>query len=296
MSAHSLFTYCLWFNDQAEEAAKFYTSIIRNSSLGSIAHYGKEGFEIHKQPEGKVMTIDFNLGGSSFVGLNGGPQFKFNPSISFFVVCETEEETDQLWKEFINGGTVLMPLDKYDWSEKYGWVQDKYGMSWQVSLGKIEDVKQKVTPLLMFVNKQFGKAEEAVHHYTSIFKNSTIAGILKPEGTVLHAQFYLDGNTFMAIDSGDNHQFDFNEAVSIVVNCDSQKEIDYYWERLSQGGEEGPCGWLKDKFGVSWQVVPVQLQKMLKDPDKSKAGRVTKAFLQMKKFDLGKLEKAYSGN
>lgn len=294
----------LWFDKQAEEAATFYTSIFKNSKLGTITRYGKEGYEIHKRPEGSAMTVEFQLEGQSFTALNGGPHFKINPSTSFFVTYESEAEVDALWKQLAEGGVALMELQKYDWSEKYGWVQDRFGVSWQVTLGKKADVGQTITPSLLFVGKQHGRAEEAVKLYSSIFKNSSIAGILRyganegeKEGTVKHAQFTLDGNVFMAMDSGLEHAFAFNEAISFVVHCESQEHVDYFWEHLSEGGDEKAqqCGWLKDRFGVSWQVVPTILPKMLQDPDKSKVGRVTNAFLQMKKFDIAALQKAYEG-
>lgn len=295
-------TNCLWFDDHAEEAAKFYTSVFPNSKVGDITRYGKEGYEIHKRPEGSVMTVEFILNGMEFMGLNGGPIFKFNPSISFFVVCETVKETDEIWSKLSAGGFILMSLGKYDWSERYGWVQDRYGLSWQISLGKLQDVGQFITPSLLFANKQHGRAEEAINFYTSIFKNSGVTGILKygkgenePEGTVKHAQFTLEGQVFMIMDSALPHQFQFNEAISLDVHCETQEEIDYYWNKLTEGGTEGPCGWLKDKFGVSWQVEPVQLAQMLKDADKTKTERVTKAFMKMKKFDIKELEKAFNG-
>jgi len=151
-------TPCLWFDKEAEDAAKFYISIFKDSKINGTSRYGKEGYEIHGQKEGTVMTVDFNLNGQPFIGLNGGPQFKFT------------------------------------------------------------------------------------------------------------------------------------EAVSFTIPCDTQEEIDFYWEKLTAGGEEGPCGWLKDKFGLSWQVVPTILPKLLKDPEKS--GRVMNAFMKMKKFDIEKLKNA----
>jgi predicted 3-demethylubiquinone-9 3-methyltransferase (glyoxalase superfamily) len=293
-------TSCLWFDTQAEQAAKFYTSVFPGSAIGQITRYGKEGYEFHKQPEGAVMTVSFQLSGMAFTGLNGGPQFNFNPSISFFVVCETEAETDMLWHNLAEGGNVLMPLDKYDWSEKYGWVQDQFGVCWEIAFGKISDVGQKIAPAFLFTGKQQGRAEEAVSFYTSVFDESEVVGILKygagekePEGTVKHAQFRLQGQTFMAIDSALPHSFAFNEAISMVVHCATQKEVDHYWSRLTEGGEEGPCGWLKDTFGVSWQIVPVVLTQMLEHPDAARVQRVTKAFLQMKKFNIAQLEQAF---
>ncbi len=292
----------LWFDNEAEEAAKFYTSIFKNAKIGNIARYGKEGYEIHRREAGSVMTVEFELAGYKFTGLNGGPLFKFTPAISFFVVCETEAETDALWQNLSQGGMALMELQKYDWSEKYGWVQDKYGLSWQVSLGKKEDVGQIITPSLLFVGKQHGRAEEALRFYTSVFESSDIVGILRyeagetePEGTVKHAQFRLSGEVFMAMDNAMEHPFTFNEAISFVVNCKTQKEVDYFWEKLSAGGEKSRCGWLKDKFGVSWQVVPTILDELMRDKDAQKTGRVMQAMLQMDKLDIKTLQQAYEG-
>jgi predicted 3-demethylubiquinone-9 3-methyltransferase (glyoxalase superfamily) len=156
-------TPCLWFDNQAEDAAKFYVSVFKDSKLGEVSRYGKEGFEIHGRRAGTVMTAEWEIEGQKFVGLNGGPQFKFSEAVSFQIMCE------------------------------------------------------------------------------------------------------------------------------------NQKEIDYFWSKLAAGGEEGPCGWLKDKFGLSWQVVPTVLIDMLKDHDTAKSQRVTKAFLQMKKFDIAELKRAYEG-
>lgn len=226
--------------------------------------------------------------------LNGGPQYQPNPSISFFVIFESLGEIETAWNHLLRDGKVLMPIDKYPWSEQYGWVQDKYGISWQLAFGKIQKVGQKFTPILSFANKQAGRAEEAVHFYTSVFENSSIVGILKYEagekevaGTVKHAQFTLGQQVFMAMDRSLPAAFDFNEAISMVVGCDTQKEIDLYWEKLGAEGEEGQCGWLKDKFGVSWQVVPSILEELMNDPDK--APRVLQAFSKMKKFKIKKL-------
>jgi len=290
----------LWFDNQAEEAAKLYTSVFKNAKIGKIARYGKEGYEIHGREAGSVMTVEFELAGYKLAGLNGGPHFKFTPAISFFVVGETEAEVEALWQKLSQGGMTLMELQKYDWSEKYGWLLDKYGLSWQVSLGRKEDVGQTITPSLMFVGKQHGRAEEALRFYTSVFKNSDVAGILRygpgetdPEGTVKHAQFRLNGEAFMVMDSALEHPFTFTEAISFVVNCETQEEVDYFWENLSAGGEKSRCGWLKDKFGVSWQVVPTVIGEMMQDQDAKKAGRVMQAVLQMDKIDIKALQQAY---
>lgn len=154
---------CLWFDTQAEQAAKYYVSIFDDSAIEHVAHYGKEGFETHGKPPGTVLTVSFRLRGLPYTALNGGPQFKFT------------------------------------------------------------------------------------------------------------------------------------EAISLQVFCEDQSEIDRYWNALAQGGAEGPCGWVKDKFGLWWQVVPASLGAMLRDSDAAKVGRVTKAFLQMKKFDVAALDRAFAG-
>ena len=290
-------TPCLWFDNQAEEAVTFYTSLFRNSKVGNISRYGKEGFEAHGQKEGTILTIEFEIEGQSFNALNGGPHYKFNPSVSFYVVCETEDEVNFIWKHLSERGTVMMPLDKYDWSGKYGWLNDRYGLSWQIALGKIEDTVQKFSPALLFMGKQHQLAEEAVHFYTSVFPDSSIKHILTytadekdTEGTVKHAQFSINNQTFMIMGSSMQHQFDFNEAVSFQVFCDTQSEIDFYWNKLTEGGIEVQCGWLKDKYGVSWQIVPSILGELMSNP--AKAGNVMNAFLKMKKFDIAKLKAA----
>lgn len=246
------------------------------------------------------MIVTFQLAGQEFVGLNGGPHFTFTPAISFFVTLDTEAEVDALWENLAAGGTTLMPLQAYEWSGKYGWLNDRYGLSWQISLGEREAVGQTIVPSLLFVGEQHGRAEEAIRFYTSVFNDANITGILhygaegdEPAGTVQHAQFSLEGQTFTAMDSSLEHDFTFNEALSFIVNCESQEEVDYFWDTLSAHPEAEQCGWLKDQFGVSWQIVPTIVPTLLSDPDPQKSQRVMQAVLQMKKIDIATLEQAY---
>lgn len=289
----------LWFDNQAEEAVRFYTSLFKNSAIKGDVRYDDEGANASGRPKGTVMTVPFQIEGQEFVALNGGPIFKFTPAVSFFVSCEAHEEIDKLWDTFSEGGKVLMEFQQYPFSEKFGWLQDKFGLSWQLNLGRRA---QKIAPFLLFVGKQHGKAEEAMKLYISLFKNSSIsrverygAGESGAEGTVKHAVFSLGGQEFMAMDSNLDHHFTFNEAISFVVNCETQKEVDYYWEKLSAGGDEKAqqCGWLKDKYGVSWQIVPTILPELLQDKNPVKSQRVMKAMLQMKKIDIDSLQRAY---
>ena len=196
-----------------------------------------------------------------------------------------------------------MDLGEYPFSERYGWVQDKYGLSWQIIFMGDRKTTQRIIPTLMFVGKQCGKAEEAINFYASVFGNARVGDILRygkgeepdKEGTIKHVSFTLEGQEFTAMDSAHEHNFAFNEAISFIVHCEAQKEIDYYWEKLSAYPEAEQCGWLKDKYGLSWQIVPNLMDKVLNDDDndKKKIARVTEAFLQMKKLDIAKLKEAY---
>ena len=289
----------LWFDTQAEEAAAFYTKLFKNSKTESVTHYDVEAARVSGMPEGSVLTVEFQLEGYKFVGLNGGPIFKFTPAISFFVNCETVEEIDKLWAGLVQGGSVMMDFQKYPFAEKYGWLQDKYGLSWQLMLAKYP---RKIRPALMYVGKQAGKAEEAIHTYISLFPDSSVGMISRYgkfsapeiEGTINHGVFTLMEQEFIGMDSVQSHMFNFTEAISLMVECKDQAEIDRYWQKLTESGEEQPCGWLKDKYGVSWQIVPIGLNDILQNRDPVKQQRIMKAFLQMKKIDIAALKRAES--
>jgi len=288
----------LWFDTQAIEAAEFYVSAFGNGSkiTGSTT--------LHDTPSGDVDSATFQLLGYSFMAISAGPMFTLNPSISFFVQIEPADEVDRLWNELIEGGQVMMPLDNYPWSERYGWLQDRYGLTWQISLGNKKDTGgQFITPALMYTGETYGRAEDAISHYTSIFRNSEIEGILRfgkdeapdKEGNVKHAQFSIEGQTFMIMESAHDHAFSFNEAISLMVYCDTQEEIDYYWDKLKEGGDPDAqqCGWLKDKYGVSWQVAPRLLGEMIREGTPEQISRVTQTFLPMKKLDIAALQQAF---
>jgi predicted 3-demethylubiquinone-9 3-methyltransferase (glyoxalase superfamily) len=272
---------CLWFDGNAKKAADFYCSIFSNSKITTDT----------------PMVVQFEIEGKKLMGLNGGPMFKINPSISLFVTCETNEEIDTIYKKLFEGGSAMMPLDKYPWSQKYAWIVDKFGMTWQLMLGKLPEGGQKVITSFLFVAEQYGKAQAAIKHYTSIFPNSAIyyletykAGEDQPEGNLKFGNFALNGEMFAAMDGPGDHNFKFNEGVSLMVECETQEEIDHYWAQLTEGGEESRCGWLKDKFGVSWQIVPKALGSLMKEPEK--AQRVMGEVMKMKKLDVKTLVEA----
>lgn len=295
----------LWFDDQAEEAVRLYTSLFPGAHTGRVTRYPAVGQEIHGRPAGSVMTVEFELAGFRMTAINGGPHFRFTPAISLFLTVETAAEVDHIWSVLEEGGTALMPLDVYDWSPRYGWIQDRFGLTWQVAQGSVEEAGGPVVPMLMFVTDR-PVAQTAMDRYAEIFDDAGVDAIVPfppgvpggLDGGVMHGRFRLAGQPFLAMDaSAKVHGFGFNEAVSLLVDCDSQAEIDRYWQALGTDGDPQAqqCGWLKDAFGVSWQVHPNELNEMLTDPDTARVERVTSAFLQMKKFDLAALRSAFEG-
>lgn len=286
----------LWYDKEAKEAAMFYISLFDQSKLLNVT-------VIENTPSGNAELVSFELAGQQFEAISAGPFFKFNPSISLMVACYSVEEVNTKWKALSQGGKELMPLGEYPFSKWYAWVEDRYGLSWQLMLIDNDQTIQKITSNLLFSNQSCGKAEEAVKYYTEIFENSEIGTIsrygegeaVSPKAKINYASFKLNGVDFSAMDNGFDVDFGFNESFSMIVNCEKQQEIDYFWDKLSDIPEAEECGWVKDKFGVSWQIVPTIMKDMMKSDDREKIKRVTEAFLKMKKFDLEVLEKAYNG-
>lgn len=291
----------LWFDTQAPEAAEFYTSAFREVFESEAEQSRiKNTATIHNTPSGSVDIVTIDLLGYEFQMISAGPLFTFNPSISFVVACRTEAEVDALWEKLSPGSISLMELGAYPFSKRYAWLQDRFGLSWQIMfMGEIP-VTQRIIPVTMFVGKVYGQARSAVEFYTSLFPNSEIGMVLEygegeePDkaGTIKHVNFALAGQKFGAMDSALPHDFGFNEAISFIVHCDTQEEIDFYWEKLSAVPEAEQCGWLKDKFGLSWQIVPTSMDEIMNQNDPEKIDRVTQAFLKMKKFDIAKLKEA----
>jgi predicted 3-demethylubiquinone-9 3-methyltransferase (glyoxalase superfamily) len=291
---------CLWFDAQAEAAANFYVSIFNNARIHEATRYDAAMAEVAGQPEGSVLTVEFEIEGYRLTGLNGGPAFKPTPALSFMVNCDTAEEVEGLWEKLSEGGKVLMPLDAYPFSKKYGWLEDAYGVSWQLILSDpAGDMRPKIIPAFLFVGEQ-GQSEAAATKYLSVFKDAKLGALHrygaqgKPgqENDIMFMDFTLAGQWFAAMDGGVEHAFTFTEGVSLQVMCDTQAEIDSYWEALSAVPESEQCGWLKDEYGVSWQIVPKTLPALLKDSDTARAQRVGKAMLAMKKLDIAALEAA----
>ena len=290
----------LWFDKEAKEASLLYTSLFKNSKIKNIA-------TIAGTPSGDCDLVTFELAGQECMAISAGPYFKLNPSISFFVEFNSEREIDFVWNTLVKKGNVLMPYNSYPWANKYGWLEDAFGVSWQLCWSEHDNAEEqlhaKITPLLMFTNNVAGKTKEAIEWYTSIFPSSKINVVVpytkedgNKEGFIKHSMFTLAGQNFMAMDSSHPHAFNFNEAFSFVVHCETQEEIDDYWKKLSAVPLAEKCGWLKDKYGVSWQIVPTVLSEVMMSGNKEKIARVTNAYLCMKKFNIELLKKASNEN
>ena len=280
---------CLWFNGDGKEAADFYCKIFNGKITADTP-----------------VVLNIELFGQKFMFLNAGPQFEKNASISFTILCKTDDEVQQYWNELIKNGTILVELSEYPWSKKYGTVKDQFGVTWQIYLGEKQS-DQKIIPTLIFINQNNGQAKKAIEFYTSIFPNSKMGGTLKygegaRNGThelaenIQHADFEIDNYSFFCMDSSQNHQFDFNEGISMVVMTDDQIQTDHLWNSLlADGGRESMCGWLKDQFGLSWQIVPKKLLELMNDFDQpQKAQKVVEAMMSMQKIVIADLENAYN--
>lgn len=295
MTSQHKITPHLWFDTQAKAAAEFYVEIFPNSALKQLT-------VLHDTPSGDCDLVTFELAGQPFQAISAGPFFTPNPSISFSVNCATVAQVDALWARLSDGGLALMPLDAYPFNPRFGWVQDRFGISWQIGVmaGEQRDLPS-IAPFLLFTGSNFGRAAEAIRFYTAVFHNAhpgqiaynPAAPAADGSPTVLVADFQLEGQRFAISESGEAHNFTFNEAISFIVSCETQAEIDYYWERLSALPEAEQCGWLKDKFGVSWQITPTAMDEMMRNGTPDQIARVTQTFLPMKKLDLAEIERAY---
>jgi predicted 3-demethylubiquinone-9 3-methyltransferase (glyoxalase superfamily) len=276
----------LWFDGNAKEAADFYVAAFRDSNILSTSYYpnsAEEGLaDFQLNLAGKELTVDFALGELRFTAINAGPEFTFNPSISFMVNFDPSrdeqaaERLDELWSKLIEGGEALMPLDAYPFSKRYGWVKDRYGLTWQLILTDPEgEPRPFIIPSLMFSGENANRAEEAIKFYVSVFKDAKQGPLARyaentgpaKAGSLMYGDFTLAGQWLAAMDSGVEQDFAFNEAISLSVACKDQAEIDYFWEKLSAVPESEQCGWCKDQYGLSWQIVPENMEELMKKPN-----------------------------
>lgn len=297
----------IWCQGTAEQAASFYCDVFENATYEIESRYPNEGLLDFQQPfAGEVLTVALTISGYRFVLINAGDEFAPNPAISFILNFDpllfdgdealARSSLDRLWGRLADGATELMPLGEYPFSERYGWVQDRYGVSWQLMLtDPAGDPRPFIIPSLLFSGRVQNHAGEAVGHYLDVFSESPGGAELGqyelyPEkqgpaepGTVQFSDFQLGDQWFVAMDSGVEQPFTFTSGVSLEVRCEGQAEIDRLWQRLSAVPEAEQCGWLADRFGVSWQIVPSHMHELMQRP-----GAFEK-MLRMKKLEISEL-------
>ena len=303
MSLVKPITPCLWFDTDAREATEFYCSVFPDSHIDVATH-------IRTGPSSDCNLFYFRLCGQPFMALRAGSTLRFNPSLSFLVNFDpsrdahAREHLDMLWAALSDGGRALMPLDAYSFSPHFGWVQDRFGLSWQLILSNPDgEPRPTIVPALMFTGDVCGKAEEAGAFYRSVFDDSR-AGLRVPypagaepdrEGTTMFSDFRIGDTWIAAMDSAHPHGYGFHETVSFVLSCRDQAEIDRYWAQLSSVPEAEICGWCKDRFGLSWQVSPMLVDEVMASGDSERIERFIQAVMSMRKLDLAKLEAASAG-
>lgn len=288
---HKVFTH-LWFNREAGEAIPFYISLFEDSGIDRHSI-------IRGTPSGDADVFDFHLAGVPFQAINGGPFFKMNASISLMVHCDTAQDVDRLHAALAAGGSELIPLGEYPFSARYAWVQDRFGLSWQLMLSN-QPAGQKIVPSLLFSGAVNGKAEEAMQFYARLLPSSSVDFVSrygKDDGQAPAAQTNylaatLCGARFSAMDNHGTDELPFNEGISLVVLCEDQQEVDRLWAALSASPEHEACGWLKDRYGLSWQIVPRELDEIAIGADGEYDPGVAEALLQMKKLDIAALKAA----
>ncbi len=286
----------LWFDGNAAEAVAFYEAVIPNTRHVHTEYYPTEGLlDWQAHMAGKELVVTFEIDGYKMVGINAGPEFPMNPSVSFFlnfdpsVDPDAREHLDATWEALVDGGKVLMPLDSYDFSPRYGWLQDKYGTPWQLMLTDAAgEPRPFVIPCLLFGGPVFKLAADALAYYSETFPGSKIgANVPRPgdpsdpsTGSVMFADIQLLGQWFALMDSQPEQDFTFSCGVSLSIECEDQDEIDHYWDALSRVPQAEQCGWCADAFGVSWQILPRDMGQYM-----SKPGAYQK-MMSMKKIDL----------
>lgn len=271
----------LWFNNNIQEAADFYADVFPNAeaSLG-VSH----------PDTGEPVTAHIDIDGYRIALINGGPETSPTPAISFFVnfdpsrMDDAREQLTSLWEKLTPGGTVLMELGSYPFSDHYGWVADRFGYNWQLMLTNPDgEPRPFIVPNLMFCGPVQGKAKEAVDEYIELFDDAKLgnrvtygamgaAGTDSPDAVpqqsdIVFSDFQLCGEWLSAMDSGVEQPFTFNMATSFMVIVKDQSELDHYWNGLSADPEKEICGWLEDKYGVSWQIAPENLSELLARPN-----------------------------
>ena len=269
----------IWFDHTAAEAAEFYASVFPDTHVVETQRYPTEGLpEFQEAMAGEVLMVEFAIGGFRMIGINAGDEFRPNPSVSFFANfdpssdADARQHLDEAWAKLAEGGKALMPLQEYPFSRHYGWVEDRYGVSWQLNLvDPAAEPRPFIVPSIMFGDTVQGRAREAIDFYTEVFGGTV--GTLVPyppeagevAGEVMFADVRLLDQWFTTMDAADQ-DFTFTCGVSLMVDAHGQDELDRYWNKLSVVPDAEICGWCADRFGLSWQIVPDNLDELMAKP------------------------------
>ncbi|MGY1552737.1 VOC family protein [Microbacterium sp. A588] len=275
----------IWCNQNADEAGAFYADVFPDTTATVGATYPNEIDEWQAQFAGKTLTVDVAIDGYLLTLINAGDEFRPNPSVSFMLNFDplrfdgdrdtARASLDETWAKLSDGGSVMMELGEYPFSPRYGWVQDRYGVSWQLLLTNPEgEPRPFVIPQLMFAGPVQNLAREAATFYSSLFPAAGVGFIAEyPEqtgpadaGSVMFGEFRLAGQWFAMMDSAIVQDFTFDCGVSLEVRCTDQAEIDEYWNALSSMPEAEQCGWLADRYGLCWQIVPENMGELMARP------------------------------
>lgn len=284
------FAPCLWVDNQVEEMTELYTKVFENGKPLKTLYF----LEDAHGKIGDILTQSVQLANQEFILLNGGPEFKATASISYMVTCTSETQLQVLWQELSEGGKLLMNLAIYPGVGQFGWLEDRFGISWQFSLDQSSS-SQKITPCFMFSGEQYGNASRALAEWIEVFQSGEILEHYSNEdSTTKLAKFTLHQQEFMAMDSAVDHDFTFSLANSFYVYCENQKEIDRLWTAITSKGTEMPCGWMGDRFGVAWQTVTRDMDTMLDRKNLTKALAVTQAVYGMMKIESEELRRIYN--
>lgn len=253
----------LWFKDEAEDAVDYYMSIFQSGQI-------MEKYYIPNDQNVSSVVINFKIGDLNLGAFNGNLDYaKMSPALSLKVTCETEDELNKLWVELSGNTRVIVPLQKRSFTKLYGWCIDKYGVSWQLNLN---NKPQKITPHLMFANGNYMRSYEAVEFYANIFGDAIVSKLdVRPDNKVKWCEIKINDFTMTLSDSAKDNDYTFSDAISIEYDCKDQAEIDRIWDSLiADGGEEVACFWLRDKFGLSWQIIPEDFYDLINGPNSDK--------------------------
>jgi len=275
----------IWCDHTAGEAGEFYAGILPHTTARVSATYPDDVAEWQAEFAGKPLTVELDVDGYQLTVINAGSEFRPNPSLSFMLNFDpvrfdgdrdaARASLDAVWSALAEGGQVRMELGEYPYSPRYGWVEDRFGVNWQLILTSPEgDSRPFLVPALLFTGASDGKAREAAQFYSSLFPDSGagFVAVHGPQsayatpGTVMFGEFRLAGQWFAMMDGGPDHDFAFDCGISLEVRVADQDELDHYWDALSAVPDAEMCGWLADKYGVSWQIIPENLGELMKRP------------------------------